>query len=77
MQLKQSSFFWLATSLQATSAVQDVVNLGYAKYQGQTLSNGISQWVGMRYAAPPLGDLRFRPAIDPHTESSVQDATKV
>jgi hypothetical protein len=77
MKPKRSFCLWLVTSLQTTLAVKDVVNLGYAKYQGQTLNNGISQWVGMRFAAPPVGDLRFKPAIDPHIEHSVQDATKV
>ncbi|PQE21386.1 triacylglycerol lipase protein [Rutstroemia sp. NJR-2017a BBW] len=42
-----------------------VVDLGYSKYQGTNLGNGVSQWLGIRYAAPPLGDLRFRAPRDP------------
>ncbi|KAK5110708.1 hypothetical protein LTR62_005585 [Meristemomyces frigidus] len=41
------------------TAVQPVVNLNYSSYEGVPLSNGITQWLGIRYAAPPLGDLRF------------------
>ena len=36
-----------------------VVDLGYTKYQGDTYPGGISQWLGIRYAQPPLGSLRF------------------
>ncbi len=36
-----------------------VVDLGYTKYQGDTYPGGISQWLGIRYAQPPVGDLRF------------------
>ncbi|KAF2762517.1 vacuolar triacylglycerol lipase [Pseudovirgaria hyperparasitica] len=55
-------------------AVQTVVDLGYSKYQGQVQANGISTWFGMRYAAPPLGALRFAAPQDPPTTSGTQDA---
>lgn len=53
------------------------VDLGYSKYRGVSKSNGISQWLGMRYAAPPLGDLRFRAAEDPLNTTALQLATTV
>ncbi|KFY13202.1 hypothetical protein V492_03426 [Pseudogymnoascus sp. VKM F-4246] len=40
------------------------VDLGYTQYKGFR-SDGIDKWFGMRYAAPPLGDLRFRAPKDP------------
>lgn len=53
-------------------AVPGIVTLPYAKYEGLILSNGITQWLGMRYAAPPIGNLRFRPPEEPKAESKVQ-----
>ena len=41
------------------------VDLGYVQYKGSRGPNGIDRWLGMRYAAPPLGDLRFRAPQDP------------
>lgn len=41
------------TTPQTTSAL---VDLGYSKYQGSVLLDGtINQYLGMRYAAPPIG----------------------
>ncbi|KAL7898272.1 Alpha/Beta hydrolase protein [Trichoderma sp. SZMC 28014] len=57
-------------------AVEETVDVGYSVYQGQALPNGVSQWLGIRYAAPPLGELRFAPPQDPlHTEG-IQNATQ-
>ena len=64
----------LGTSLVA--AVERVVDLGYSKYAGRVVGDGTTQWLGMRYAAPPLGDLRFRAPADPHATRGVQDASK-
>lgn len=58
-------------------AVEETVNVGYSVYKGQALSNGVSQWLGIRYAAPPLGELRFAPPQDPPHTEGVQDATQV
>ncbi|KAJ5469255.1 hypothetical protein N7539_008873 [Penicillium diatomitis] len=52
-----------------------VVDLGYARYQGIALSNGIDEYLGMRYAQPPVKDLRFRGPQDPESVEEVQDAT--
>lgn len=54
-----------------------VIDVGYTKYQGITHRNGVTQWLGIRYAAPPLGHLRFAEPRDPHKEPPVQRADKV
>lgn len=59
------------------SAVDTEVDLGYATYIGTALPGGISQWLGIRYAAPPLGELRFMPPQDPLEEDEPQMADKV
>ena len=74
------AFIFLVLSLLLPSLVVGVdtlVNLGYTSYQGTNRGNGISDWLGMRYAAPPLGKLRFSAPVDPPRNRSVQDATKV
>lgn len=53
------------------------VSLDYATYQGRRLPAGVDEYLGLRYAAAPLGDLRFRGPQDPETVSGVQDASKV
>ena len=58
-------------------AVSPLVDLGYSKYQGVDYGNGISSWLGMRYAAPPVGDMRFRAPADPVRTRGVQAADKV
>lgn len=54
-----------------------LVDLGYAQYQGTLLSSGITQYLGMRYASPPLGDLRFRAPQPPQSSNGVQNAQSV
>lgn len=56
--------------------VYSVVDLGYAQYQGFNAS-GVSQWLGMRYAATPTGKLRFAAPAPPQKQKEVQSATKV
>lgn len=57
------------------TAVQPVVNLDYSSYRGTSLPNGVTQWLGIRYAAPPLGDLRFAaPQAPLSTNGTVIDA---
>jgi hypothetical protein len=36
------------------------VDLGYTKYTGTTLGNGINQFLGIRFADAPTGDNRFK-----------------
>jgi acetylcholinesterase len=54
-----------------------IVDLGYAKYEGTTLTSGVNQFLGLRYAAAPLGDLRFRGPACPAEVAGVQDANTV
>jgi carboxylesterase type B len=54
-----------------------IVDLGYTKYGGTSLPAGVNQFLGMRYAAPPLGNLRFRAPADPVPVKGTQDATAV
>ncbi|OAF57595.1 hypothetical protein VC83_05716 [Pseudogymnoascus destructans] len=52
----------------------NIVDLGYSSYQGTSLENGVSRWLGIRYAAPPVGDLRFRAPRDPLKTTTLQKA---
>lgn len=54
-----------------------VVDLGYAKYQASTNGLGVDEFLGMRFAAPPLGDLRFRAPRDPKNETDIIKADAV
>lgn len=47
-----------------------VVDLGYAKYEGTSLPIGVNQFLGMKYAEPPTGGLRWREPQDPIEESA-------
>lgn len=53
-----------------------IVDLGYARYQGTTVS-GVHQFLGMRYAEPPIGDLRWRAPRDPSPIPGTQRADTV
>lgn len=68
-----ASFCFLSTA----SAVAPTVNVHYASYRGTALAGGITQWLGMRYAAPPVGQLRFAAPEDPNSVRGVQPADKV
>lgn len=67
----------LAALLPFSVAVSSTVDLGYSKYKGNVLDNGVSEWLGVRYAAAPVKDLRFKLPQDPIRMRAVQDATKV
>ncbi|KAK8033998.1 triacylglycerol [Apiospora rasikravindrae] len=60
------------------AAVEPLVDLKYTKVQGAALANGATQWLGVRYAAAPVGDMRFAAPIDPPAEApgTVVDATQ-
>ncbi|KAK4697339.1 hypothetical protein P7C71_g717, partial [Lecanoromycetidae sp. Uapishka_2] len=57
-------------------ALGPVVDLGYTKYQGDTYPGGISQWLGVRYAQPPVGNLRFAAPLPVMENDTLQIATK-
>jgi len=43
-----------------------VVDLGYEQYRGyHNASFGLNTWLGIRYAAPPIGGLRWRAPLPP------------
>lgn len=67
----------LISAIGTVFAVESLVNLDYTSYNGTALENGISQWLGVRYAAPPLYNLRFAAPQDPIHNSTVQPAKKV
>ena len=71
------SLLSIGTLAPLVSAVGPLVNLGYTQLQGVAQSQGITQWLGVRYAAPPVGQLRFRAPLDPLPTTGVVDATKV
>ncbi|KAF3769034.1 alpha/beta-hydrolase [Cryphonectria parasitica EP155] len=50
------------------------VDLGYATYEGETVAGGINRFRGMRYAAAPVGDLRWRAPVSPPTSTDTQSA---
>jgi carboxylesterase type B len=63
--------------LSLASATSPVVKLGYANYEGRSLSSGVSQWLGIRFAAPPVGERRFAAPQDPVSVAGIQQATEV
>jgi hypothetical protein len=54
-----------------------IVDLGYSQYRGQAFKDGTSQWRGMRYAAAPVGHLRFAAPMNPPPTDRLQSALKV
>lgn len=53
------------------------VDLGYTAYEGIRLQNGVDAFLGMRYAAPPVGDLRWRAPVEPPVTGTVEPAVEV
>lgn len=71
----RSQAVWKAAGHSNNAAI---VDLGYAIYQGLPVQESrVNQFLGMRYAAAPLGDLRFRAPQPPKKEHGIQDATEV
>lgn len=71
------SLVLLSSLTRLTAAVGPVVDLGYSEYNGTALSSSITQWLGIRYAAPPLEDLRFRAPQEPPETTGIQSAQQV
>ena len=51
-----------------------IVDVDYARYRGVAMENGVTEWLGLRFAAPPLGDKRFARPKDPLPENEVTEA---
>ncbi|KAG2342022.1 alpha/beta-hydrolase [Suillus weaverae] len=60
----------------AATISASTVNLGYAQYQGSIdTATNITSFLGIRYAAPPVGELRWAAPQPPSNASGVQQAT--
>lgn len=47
----------------------------YGVVRGKASAGGVASFLGVPYAAPPFGELRFRPAAPPRAWSGIRDAT--
>lgn len=52
-----------------------IVDLGYSIYEGTDLGNGQNQFIGVRFAAPPLGELRWKKPQPPLRTTGIQQVT--
>jgi hypothetical protein len=72
---------YVAALLQLAAAVNVTVDLGYARYRGKEIGNGVSRWAGMRYArsVSRVDGLRFTAPQEPLEEPNkvTTDASKV
>ncbi|KAF8649005.1 hypothetical protein AX16_006119 [Volvariella volvacea WC 439] len=59
---------------QSTNETGPIVNLTYGSLQGTTSGN-VTTFLGMPYAAPPIGDLRFAPPQPPTPFNDTRSAT--
>lgn len=60
------------------ASVDPYVDLTYNKYIGQPLPSRVTQWLGMRFATPPILRMRFSPPADPYkTTDAPQVLSKV
>ncbi|KZL82241.1 para-nitrobenzyl esterase [Colletotrichum incanum] len=67
--------FLSAAYIGQIQAVDPLVDLGYTKLQGVAEPGGATRWLGVRYAAPPLGQLRFAAPVDPPSTTDIVDAS--
>lgn len=75
------TYFLLLASAGSLVAAAPVANtttvaLDYATFQGHS-AYGISNWLGMPFAAAPTGSLRFQAPQDPPKTTGVQSAANV
>ena len=64
----------LSAAVQTTFAVDPTVQLNYTSYKGTSMDDGVTRWMGMRFAAPPIGTFRFREPMDPMHQTGPIDA---
>ncbi|EPQ51908.1 alpha/beta-hydrolase [Gloeophyllum trabeum ATCC 11539] len=64
---------WAAPAL-AQSAAGNIVNTGYASYRGNVSYPNTVAYLGIPYAEPPLGDLRFRATVPLNTTRIAEEA---
>ena len=81
--LTTSSYLDPARLFVPSSAHGDIVDTGYAKYLGNRSYTNTVAYLGIPYAEPPIGDLRFRAPLPLNKTrvtlaagSSVVDSTK-
>ena len=70
----------LTTSLPHTSnasSIGSTVRLSYGTYTGGQASVDVNMFLGLRFALPPVDDLRWRAPIPPASFESTQNATAV
>ena len=72
-----NSWQWHPHHQPGSTHISTLVDLGYTLYQGEQVSASVNQYLGMRFAAAPLGELRFRTPSDPVVNRTVQPATQV
>ncbi|KAI6250989.1 Lipase [Erysiphe necator] len=54
----------------------NIIDLGYSQYQGvKNPVAAVKYWLGIRFAAAPLADLRWRAPVDPVVNYTLQDAS--
>lgn len=53
------------------------VDLGYAEYEGNVLDSDIHEYLGIRFAKAPSGDLRWRAPVKPDSMTKPQKAQEV
>ena len=66
----------LVATLASASAQSDVnvVDTGYAKYRGNLTYPNAVAYLGVPYAEPPVGDLRFRAPLPLNTSRVASEA---
>ncbi|KAJ7442601.1 Alpha/Beta hydrolase protein [Mycena latifolia] len=73
LKLLQGTLVFLVSVRTAYSTNTPVVDLGYAQYQGVFDADlNITSFLGIRYAAPPTGNLRWRAPAPPAKVDGVQ-----
>ncbi|KIJ11923.1 hypothetical protein PAXINDRAFT_118603 [Paxillus involutus ATCC 200175] len=64
----------LSAPLSRRRSVGPIVDLNYGSFQGFSSANSTESFLGIPFAQPPVGDLRFRQPLPPTNFSSVQQA---